>query len=217
MYKYMKRGFDVLLAILLIALLGIPMLVIAILIKLEDKGPVMFKQKRMGKDLKPFEIYKFRSMISNRKELEGKLSHDEMTTKIGKFIRKTSLDELPQIFNVLKGEMSFIGPRPWVLEYYDWLTPVQKRRCNVLPGISGLAQVRGRNGISVLRKIEYDLEYINHFGIKYDVKILIETIKVILGKQDSEITETGIKEEIGTLKNNPKKIKKNKNKEKIVA
>lgn len=217
MYKYMKRGFDILLAILLIALLGIPIVVIAILIKLEDNGPIIFKQKRMGKDLKPFEIYKFRSMISNRKELEGKLSHDEMTTRIGKFIRKTSLDELPQIFNVLKGEMSFIGPRPWVLEYYDWLTPVQKRRCNVLPGISGLAQVRGRNGISVLRKIEYDLEYINHFGIKYDIKILIETIKVILGKQDSEITETGIKEEIGTLKNNPKKIKKNKNIEKMLV
>lgn len=217
MYKYVKRGFDILLAILLLAVLGIPMIIIAALIRLEDGGPAFFKQKRMGKDLKPFEIYKFRSMISNRKELEGKLSHNEMTTKIGKFIRKTSLDELPQIFNVLKGEMSFIGPRPWVLEYYDWLTPVQKRRCNVLPGISGLAQVRGRNGISVLRKIEYDLEYINHFGIKYDVKILIETIKVILGKKDSEITETGIKEEIGTLKNNPKRIKKNKNKEKIVA
>lgn len=217
MYKYIKRGFDILLAILLIAVLSIPMIVIAILIKLEDGDPVIFKQKRMGKDLKPFEIYKFRSMISNRKQLEGKLSHDQMTTKIGKFIRKTSLDELPQIFNVLKGEMSFIGPRPWVLEYYDWLTPVQKRRCNVLPGISGLAQVRGRNGISVIRKIEYDLEYINHFGIKYDIKILIETIKVILGKKDSEITEMGIKEEIGTLQNNPKRIKKNKNKQKIVA
>lgn len=212
MYKYIKRIFDILLAICFIAILGIPMLIIAILIKLEDGGPVIFKQKRMGKDLKPFEIYKFRSMISNRKQLEGKLSHDEMVTKVGKFIRKTSLDELPQIFNVLKGEMSFIGPRPWVLEYYEWLTPVQKRRCNVLPGISGLAQIKGRNGISVLRKIEYDLEYINHFGLKYDIKILFGTIKVILGKEDSEITETGINEELGTLKNNPKNSKKNKNK-----
>lgn len=212
MYKYIKRIFDILLSISLIIVLGIPMLIIAALIKKEDGGPAIFKQKRMGKDLKPFEIYKFRSMIENRKQLEGKLSHEEMTTKIGKFIRKTSLDELPQIFNVLKGEMSFIGPRPWVLEYYDWLTPVQKRRCNVLPGISGLAQVRGRNGISVLRKIEYDLEYINHFGIKYDIKILLETIKVILGKKDSEITENGINDEIGVLKNNPKRSKKNKNK-----
>ncbi|MBO5142500.1 MAG: sugar transferase [Clostridia bacterium] len=211
MYQYVKRIFDILLSIALLIVLGIPMLIIAILIKLEDEGPAIFKQKRMGKDLKPFEIYKFRSMIVNRKELEGKLTHDQMTTKIGKFIRKTSLDELPQIFNVLKGEMSFIGPRPWVLDYYDWLTPAQKKRCNVLPGISGLAQVRGRNGISVHRKIEYDLEYINHFGLKYDIKILIETIKVILGKKDSEITENGINDEIGVLKNNPKGSKKNKN------
>lgn len=212
MYKYIKRGFDVVLSIILIITLGVPMLIIALLIKIEDGGPAIFKQKRMGKDLKPFEIYKFRSMIQNRRELEGKLSHDQMTTKIGKFIRKTSLDELPQIFNVLKGEMSFIGPRPWVLDYYDWLTAAQKKRCNVLPGISGLAQVRGRNGISVIRKIEYDLEYINHFGPKYDMKILFETIKVILGKKDSEITESGINDEIGVLKNNPKNAKKNKNK-----
>ena len=211
MYKYVKRVLDILLSIILIIVLGIPMLIIAILIKKEDGGPVIFTQKRMGKDLKPFDIYKFRSMIANRAQLEGKLSHDEMTTKIGKFIRKTSLDELPQIFNVLKGEMSFIGPRPWILEYYDWLTPAQKKRNTVLPGISGLAQVRGRNGISIFRKIEYDLEYVNHFGPKYDLKILIETIKVILGKKDSEITECGIKEELGSLQNNPKRVKKNKN------
>lgn len=211
MYKYVKRVLDILLSIILIIVLGIPMLIIAILIKKEDGGPVIFTQKRMGKDLKPFAIYKFRSMVVNRAQLEGKLSHDEMTTKIGKFIRKTSLDELPQIFNVLKGEMSFIGPRPWILEYYDWLTPAQKKRNTVLPGISGLAQVRGRNGINIFRKIEYDLEYVNHFGPKYDLKILLETIKVILGKKDSEITEGGIKEELGSLQNNPKKVKKNKN------
>lgn len=211
MYKYVKRVLDILLSIILIIVLGIPMLIIAILIKKEDGGPVIFTQKRMGKDLKPFAIYKFRSMVVNRTQLEGKLSHNEMTTKIGKFIRKTSLDELPQIFNVLKGEMSFIGPRPWILEYYDWLTPAQKKRNTVLPGISGLAQVRGRNGISIFRKIEYDLEYVNHFGPKYDLKILLETIKVILGKKDSEITEGGIKEELGSLQNNPKRVKKNKN------
>lgn len=210
MYKYVKRVLDFLLAIILIIVLAIPMLIIAILIKKEDGGPVIFKQKRMGKDLKPFEIYKFRSMLQNRDNKV--LTHEEMTTKIGKFIRKTSLDELPQIFNVLRGEMSFIGPRPWVLEYYDWLTDAQKRRVSVYPGITGLAQVRGRNGISVTRKIEYDLEYINHFGLKYDLKILFETIKVILGKQDAEITEQGINDEIKTLKENPKASKKNKNK-----
>lgn len=210
MYKYVKRVLDIILSILLLIILGIPMLVIAILIKKEDGGPVIFTQKRMGKDLIPFNIYKFRSMLVDRTELKGNLSHEEMTTKIGKFIRKTSLDELPQIFNVLKGEMSFIGPRPWILEYYNWLTPAQKKRNTVLPGISGLAQVRGRNGINVFRKIEYDLEYVNHFGFKYDLKILMETIKVILRKKDSEITEGGIKDELENLQHNPKNVKKNK-------
>ena len=130
-----------------------------------------------------------------------------MTTKIGKWLRKTSLDELPQIFNILKGEMSFIGPRPWVLEYYEWLTPKQKKRNKVLPGISGLAQVKGRNGISVLKKIEYDMQYVNHFGFKQDLKIIINSIRVVLEKKDYEITEVGIKDEIDMLKNNPKKNK----------
>ncbi len=200
MYKYVKRMFDFLLAVVLIILLALPMLWIAFCIRKEDKGPVIFKQKRMGKDLKPFEIYKFRSMIQDHR---GKnLSHEEMTTKIGKYLRKTSLDELPQIFNVLKGEMSFIGPRPWILEYYDYLTPQQKKRTAVLPGITGLAQVRGRNGISVLKKISYDLEYVRHFGIRYDIKILKESLQVVLGRKDSEITEKGIYDEISILKEN---------------
>ena len=135
-----------------------------------DKGSPFFMQDRMGKDLKPFKMYKFRSMRSDRKELDGKMTHEQMVTNVGRFLRKTSLDELPQLINVLKGEMSFIGPRPWILEYYEWMTPVQKRRVSVRPGITGLAQVRGRNGISVHRKIEYDLEYINHFGFKYDLR-----------------------------------------------
>ena len=207
MYQYVKRAMDFVVALLIAIIFGIPMIIIAILIRLEDGGPAIFKQMRMGKDLKPFEMYKFRTMIVNRKELEGKISHDKMTTKIGKWLRKTSLDELPQIFNILKGEMSFIGPRPWVLEYYEWLTPKQKKRNKVLPGISGLAQVKGRNGISVLKKIEYDMQYVNHFGFKQDLKIIINSIRVVLEKKDYEITEVGIKDEIDMLKNNPKKTK----------
>ena len=207
MYQYVKRAMDFVVALLIAIIFGIPMIIIAILIRLEDGGPAIFKQMRMGKDLKPFKMYKFRTMIVNRKELEGKISHDKMTTKIGKWLRKTSLDELPQIFNILKGEMSFIGPRPWVLEYYEWLTPKQKKRNKVLPGISGLAQVKGRNGISVLKKIEYDMQYVNHFGFKQDLKIIINSIRVVLEKKDYEITEVGIKDEIDMLKNNPKKNK----------
>ncbi len=208
MYKYFKRFCDIVLSILILIIMFIPMLIIAFLIWLEDKHSPFFIQDRMGKDLKTFKMYKFRSMRKDRKALEGNLTHDQMCTKIGKFIRKTSLDELPQIINVLKGEMSFIGPRPWILSYYEWMTPIQKRRVSVRPGITGLAQVRGRNGISVLRKIEYDLEYVNHFGLKYDLKIIKESILVVLGKKDSEITESGIKEELQILKNNPKNKKK---------
>ena len=208
MYKYFKRFCDIVLSILILIIMFIPMLIIAFLIWNEDKGSPFFIQERMGKDLKTFKMYKFRSMRNDRKALDGKLTHDQMCTKIGKFIRKTSLDELPQLFNVVKGDMSLIGPRPWILSYYDWMTPIQKRRVSVRPGITGLAQVRGRNGISVLRKIEYDLEYVNHFGLKYDLMIIKESILVVLGKKDSEITESGIKEELEVLKDNPKNKKK---------
>ncbi len=208
MYKYIKRTIDIILSICILIVMCIPMLIIAFLIWSEDKGSPLFVQDRMGKDLKPFKMYKFRSMRNDRVELDGKMTHDQMVTKVGKFLRKTSLDELPQLFNVLKGEMSFIGPRPWILQYYEWMTPIQKRRVNVRPGISGLAQVRGRNGISVLRKIEYDLEYVNHFGLKYDLMIFIESIKVVFGKQDAEITEKGISVELEELKTNPKFKKK---------
>ena len=145
MYKQAKRAFDIFFSLIILIIMCIPMLIISFLIWKEDRESPLFIQDRIGKDLVPFKMYKFRSMRNDRKELEGKISHDQMVTKIGKFIRKTSLDELPQLFNVLKGEMSFIGPRPWILAYYDWMTPIQKRRVNVLPGITGLAQVRGRN------------------------------------------------------------------------
>ena len=208
MYKYIKRILDIVISAIILVIMAIPMLVIAFLIWKEDKQSPIFKQDRMGKDLVPFTMYKFRSMKCNRKELDGTISHEQMVTNIGKFIRKTSLDELPQLVNVLKGEMSLIGPRPWLLQYYDWMTPIQKRRVNVTPGITGLAQVRGRNGISVYRKIEYDLEYVNHFGFKYDWMIFIESIKVVLIKENSEITEKGISNELNSLRDNPRNKKK---------
>ena len=172
------------------------MVIVAIAIKIEDGGPVIYKSKRMGKNLQLFDVYKFRSMKTERKELESNLSHNNMVTKVGKFIRKTSLDELPQLFNILKGEMSFIGPRPWIPEYYEWFTPEQKKRVDVLPGISGLAQVKGRNGITIFEKIDYDLEYVNNMGLKQDIKLIFATIKAVLSRADAEITEQGIKEAI---------------------
>lgn len=200
MYQYVKRAIDIIFALLLLIFASIPMIVVAIAIKLEDGGPVIYKSKRMGKGLKTFNTYKFRSMKTNREELHSKLSHEQMVTKVGKFIRKTSLDELPQLFNVLKGEMSFIGPRPWIPEYYEWFTDEQKRRVDVLPGISGLAQAKGRNGINIFKKIEYDLEYVDHISLWMDIKCIYLTIITVLKKDSAEISEKGIKQEIEELK-----------------
>jgi len=195
-----KRLLDIILSFIASVVLIIPMGVVAILIKLEDGGPVIYKQLRMGKDLKPFYIYKFRTMKINRKELECELSHEEMITKIGKFLRATSIDELPQLINILKGEMSIIGPRPWIIEYYEWFTDEQKRRNDVKPGLTGLAAVKGRNGINVFKKINYDLEYVNNISFLLDIKIFYWSIISIFNKKNTEISESGIKAEIKDLK-----------------
>lgn len=200
MYTKVKRIFDLILAIILLMIFAIPMLIVSIAIKLEDGGPIIYKSKRMGKGLKEFNTYKFRSMKIKRKELDSNLSHNEMVTKVGRIIRKTSLDELPQLFNILKGEMSFIGPRPWITDYYVWFDDEQKRRCDVLPGISGLAQVKGRNGISIFKKINYDLEYVDNMSFRQDLKLVFETIKAVFSKANAEITEQGIKQEIQDLR-----------------
>lgn len=200
MYIKFKRLVDLVLAIVLLLIFAIPMMVIAICIKIEDGGPVIYKSKRMGKGLKEFNAYKFRSMTTKRVELHSELSHEQMVTKVGKVIRRTSLDELPQLFNILKGEMSFIGPRPWIPEYYVWFDNNQKRRADVLPGISGLAQVKGRNGINIFKKIDYDLYYVDNISLKLDIKIILETIVTVFSKANAEITENGIKEEINELK-----------------
>lgn len=205
MYKnVIKRVCDLILALLLLVLAFIPMIIVAICIKIEDGGPIIYKSKRVGKNCKVFNVYKFRSMKVDRQELHSNLSHEQMVTKVGKVIRKTSLDELPQLINILKGEMSFIGPRPWIPEYYEWFTDEQKKRSNVLPGISGLAQVKGRNGISIFKKIEYDLYYVEHISMWLDIKIVFETIVQVFKKTNAEISEQGIKEEISELKEQEK-------------
>ena len=139
-------------------------------------------------------------MKVNREELKSNMTHEQMVTKVGKFIRKTSIDELPQLFNILRGQMSFIGPRPWIPEYYEWFTDEQKRRSDVLPGISGLAQVKGRNGINIFKKIEYDIYYVDHISLWLDIKLVFETIYQVFKETDAEISEQGIKEELRELK-----------------
>lgn len=218
MYKsIIKRVLDLIFAFVLLIIVAIPMIIVAICIKIEDGGPILYKSKRVGKGLKIIEVYKFRSMICHREELKSQLSHEQMVTKVGKVIRKTSLDELPQLFNIIKGEMSFIGPRPWIPEYYEWFTDEQKKRASVLPGISGLAQVKGRNGIGIEKKIEYDLEYINKISFKLDIKLAFETIAQVFSEKNAEISEKGIKEEIEELKVKNEKVEnKERNLEKVV-
>lgn len=176
------------------------MLIISICIKAESKGPILFKQQRVGKNGKIFDIYKFRSMQYGNDV--HNINEENKITKVGRFIRKTSLDELPQLFNIIKGEMAFIGPRPWIIDYYQNFTKKQKDKVKVLPGITGLAQVSGRNEISILKKINYDLEYVNNISFILDLKIIYLTIKSLFLKENNEMSKKTIMEEINELKDN---------------
>ncbi|MDF2865663.1 MAG: sugar transferase [Clostridia bacterium] len=198
--KYLKRNLDVLFSLILIVLTFPIMIITAILIKAFDKGPVLFLQLRTGLNGKSFKIYKFRTMTVRTHDENGmELVHDKRLTKIGKVLRKTSIDELPQLFNILKGEMSFIGPRPWITEYYENFTEKQKERVSVLPGVTGLAQAKGRNGLSIIEKIQYDLEYVNDISFERDFKIFLMTIYIVLGRKHAEIVQEGIHDEISVL------------------
>lgn len=191
MYKnYVKRGLDIILSLLGILIGGIPMLIVALLIKLESDGPVLFLQDRIGKDGKVFKIYKFRSMCVGA-EKGGVYSDNKDTrvTKVGRMIRATSLDELPQFFNVLKGDMSFIGPRP-PLTYHPWpyeeYTEFQRRMFEVRPGITGWAQTHGRKDVEWHRRIELNVWYVDHVSLWLDIKILFLTVFKVLSNADNE-------------------------------
>lgn len=200
MYKHVKRILDLLISLFVLVFAFIPMIIIAIAIKLESKGPVFFKQKRTGLNGKEFNLYKFRSMTVDNNVLDFK--SENKLTRVGKFIRKTSLDELGQVINIIKGDMSWIGPRPWIVEYYQNFTEEQKRRVEVLPGLTGLAQCNGRNNLSIFDKINYDIEYVDKFSFKMDIKIIFLTIKSVLSKSGAELSKSGIREELIQLKEN---------------
>lgn len=212
MYQYIKRMFDFIIAIILIIIFLVPMLIIGILIKLDSKGPVFFKQERTGKYGKNFKVYKFRSMTANNDVHD--FSKQDQHTKIGNILRKLSLDELPQLINIIKGEMSFIGPRPWIPDYYENMTEYQRHRNDVLPGITGLAQIKGRNNISILAKINYDLEYVKNYSFIQDVKIFFLTIKTVLSKEGADAGKGTIQTELETLIANEKEYQNNKKSEK---
>ena len=184
MYRYVKRVFDFVIALIMLIVLSPLMLIASLLIKLNNDGPVFFKQKRPGKNGKIFTVYKFRTMSVKTHDEDGReLSDFERMSKTGSLLRKTSVDELPQLINILKGEMSFIGPRPLLVEYLDLYTPEQMRRHEVAPGISGWAQVNGRNTLTWEEKFAYDVYYVDNLSLKLDLKIFFMTIMNVL-KQD---------------------------------
>jgi lipopolysaccharide/colanic/teichoic acid biosynthesis glycosyltransferase len=198
-YIISKRLIDICGAIIGLVCLSWLFLIVAILIKLEDpKGPVIFKQLRVGKDGKEFYMYKFRSMVANAEELLESLFHlnettgamfkmkeDPRVTNIGRFIRKTSIDELPQLWNVLKGEMSLVGPRPPLPREVTQYTEYDKQRLFVTPGCTGLWQISGRSNVGFEEMVELDLQYIRKRSVPLDLKIIFKTVLVLFGSKDA--------------------------------
>lgn len=176
MYKiFFKRILDFILSLIGLILLSPIFIVVLILLMIYNNGKPFFFQKRPGKNEKIFKVIKFKTM-NDKKDAEGNLLPDEVRlTSVGNFVRKTSLDEMPQLLNVLKGDMSLIGPRPLLVEYLPLYNKEQKRRHEVKPGITGLAQINGRNAISWKKKFEYDVEYVNTFSFFLDFKIFFKT------------------------------------------
>ena len=182
--KYIKRILDLILSLMALIVLMPLMIIIGILVRINLGSPIIFKQKRPGKNEKIFTLYKFRTMTDKR-DIDGNLLPDEYRlTKFGKFLRSTSLDELPELINIIKGDMAIVGPRPLLVEYLPYYTEEEKHRHDVRPGLTGLAQVNGRNAISWEEKLKYDTEYIKEISFYSDLKIIFKTIKKTIKRED---------------------------------
>jgi lipopolysaccharide/colanic/teichoic acid biosynthesis glycosyltransferase len=178
--RFIKRPMDFILSLAAIILLSPVLIIVGILVRVKLGSPVLFIQKRPGKNEKIFSIYKFRTMTNDRDKF-GELLPDEIRlTKFGKFLRSTSLDELPELFNILIGDMSIVGPRPLLIQYLHLYDEHQKRRHEVRPGLSGWAQINGRNAISWNDKFKYDVYYVDNLSFIFDLKILVRTIYKVI-------------------------------------
>ena len=194
MYRYVKRFFDIFSSLLAIILLSPILLITALTVRIKLGSPVLFKQERPGKDEKIFVLKKFRTMTDERDENGELLPDDVRLTKFGRFLRSTSIDELPELFNILKGDMSVIGPRPLLVRYLPRYNEYQHRRHEVRPGLSGWAQVNGRNTVSWEEKFRMDVEYVDNYSLLFDIKILFLTIVNVL-KHEGISSETSAKME----------------------
>ena len=192
--KCFKRILDIVLSLMGILLLSWLYLLLWILVRIKLGSPVLFKQQRPGKNEKIFMLYKFRTMTDERDEQGNLLPDSVRLTKFGKFLRAASLDELPELFNILKGDMSLIGPRPLLVSYLPYYSEKERLRHTVRPGLTGLAQVSGRNFIDWDRRLKKDIEYVEHLSFGMDVKVLWLTVKTVFGHTDEVAEDTNAAE-----------------------
>lgn len=187
--KYFKRPLDLICGLLAVIVFCWLYAIVAILVRVKLGSPVLFTQDRPGKDEKIFKLYKFRSMTDKRDE-NGNLLPDEVRlTKFGKLLRATSLDELPEAFNIIKGDMSVVGPRPLMARYLNYYTEEEMKRHDVRPGLSGYAQVHGRNNVNWDERLKLDIFYVDHVSLKMDLRVLIDTILIVLRREGISVEE----------------------------
>ena len=199
MYRqYIKRPLDLTVAIIGLVLVSPVCLVVYVAVRLTSRGSAIFVQERTGLGGKVFKMYKFRTMAANNNVYDA--STENTITGLGKTLRALSLDEIPQLMNVAKGQMSFIGPRPWIHTYYQHMTARQRQRVSVLPGITGYAQTHGRNNLSIHDKLKLDLQYVQKVTLWGDTKIVLKTIEALFKRSGQEISKLSIVQEIETLK-----------------
>ena len=208
MYKhFFKRLLDIIISGIALLCIGWFLIIVAIFLHFANKGAgAFFFQERPGKDEKIFKVIKFKSMTDERDENGNLLPDKDRITKVGKFVRKTSIDELPQLINVFKGDMSLIGPRPLLPEYLPYYTEREKLRHTVRPGISGWAQVNGRNSVTWDQKLEMDAYYVEHLTLMMDVRVILTTIKNVLMAKDVNVTHQSGQGKLNDFREKQKKV-----------
>lgn len=199
--KYIKRLLDFILSLIGLIIFSPVFLVVAILVRIKLGKPVIFKQKRPGLNEKIFTLYKFRTMTDEKDEEGNLLPDSQRLTKFGKALRSTSLDELPELFNILKGDMSIVGPRPLSIAYLSYYNEEEKHRHDVRPGLTGLAQINGRNDLEWDKRFQYDIEYVKNLGVNEDIRIFIKTIIKVFRQEGVTTRGTGKVEDFDEYRN----------------
>ena len=213
--KHIKRILDFVLSLMALIVLSPVLLIVAILVRVKLGSPIIFKQQRPGKNEKIFTLYKFRTMTDKKDENGNLLPDSERLTKFGKLLRSTSLDELPELVNIIKGDMAIVGPRPLLIKDMLFMTEEQRKRHTVRQGLTGLAQINGRNNITWKEKLNYDLKYIDNITFIEDIKIILKTVVKVFNKEDITTDGMDTAEDLGDYLLRTNKITEEKYKEKL--